>query len=101
MTRRKKVENDFPPGWDEERVRGVIEYYDNQSDDEAIAEAEAALEAEGQTLMMVPTALVPTIRELIERLEDEVDIREARKALKEAEAKGTIPLAEVKRELSL
>ena len=69
MTRRKKVENDFPPGWDEERVRGVIEYYDNQSDDEAIAEAEAeaALEAEGETLMMVPTELVPTIRKLIAR----------------------------------
>jgi len=39
--------------------------------------------------------------ELIERLEDEIDIREARKALKEAEAKGTIPLAEVKREFGL
>ena len=101
MTRRKKVENDFPPGWDEERVRGVIEYYDNQSDDEAIAEAEAALEAEGQTLMMVPTALVPTIRELIERLENEIDVSEAKKALKEAEAKGTIPLADVSREFDL
>ena len=39
--------------------------------------------------------------ELIEHLEDEVDVREARKALKEAEAKGTIPLAEVKNELGL
>jgi prevent-host-death family protein len=39
--------------------------------------------------------------ELIERLENEVDIREAKKALKEAEAKGTIPLADVKRELGL
>jgi hypothetical protein len=64
-TKRKKVRNEFPPGWDEERVRRVIDYYDNQSDEEAIAEAEAALEAEGQTLMMVPSELVPRIRELI------------------------------------
>lgn len=39
--------------------------------------------------------------ELIERLENEIDIREAEKALKEAEEKGTIPWQEVKRELGL
>lgn len=55
----------FPPGWNEDRVRRVIEYYDNQTDEEAIAEAEAAIEAEGQTLVMVPSELMPTIRALI------------------------------------
>ena len=39
--------------------------------------------------------------ELIERLEDEIDIREATKALKEAKAKGTVPWVDVKRELGL
>lgn len=39
--------------------------------------------------------------ELIERLENEIDVREAKKALKEAAAKGTIPWADVKRELGL
>ena len=39
--------------------------------------------------------------ELIERLEDEIDIREARKALTEAGKKGSIPWAEVKKELGL
>jgi hypothetical protein len=29
------------------------------------AEDEAALEAEGQTLMVIPTKLIPTVRELI------------------------------------
>ena len=43
---KKKVENQFPPGWDEARVKRVIDYYDNQSDEEAIAEADEALEAE-------------------------------------------------------
>jgi hypothetical protein len=99
MSPKKKAKNEFPPGWDEERVRKVIEYYDNQSDDEAIAEAEAALEAQGQTWMMVPTELVPIIRELIERVEDEIDIREARKAIKEADKKGSIPWDQLKKEL--
>ncbi|TAK36523.1 MAG: type II toxin-antitoxin system Phd/YefM family antitoxin [Chloroflexota bacterium] len=39
--------------------------------------------------------------ELIERLEDEVDIRDAEAALKEAEEKGTIPLEQLAKELGL
>jgi prevent-host-death family protein len=39
--------------------------------------------------------------ELIERLENEVDIREAEKALKEAREKGTIPLEALRKELGL
>jgi len=39
--------------------------------------------------------------ELIERLEDEIDIREARKALAEAREHGTIPWEDVKKELGL
>ncbi len=58
-------QQDFPPGWDAEKVKALAEYYDNQSDDEALAEDEAAFEAEGQTLMMVPNELVSTIRALI------------------------------------
>jgi hypothetical protein len=57
----------FPPGWDEARVRKVLAHYENQSEAEAVAEDEAAYEAEGQTVMIVPTDLVPAIRELISR----------------------------------
>jgi prevent-host-death family protein len=39
--------------------------------------------------------------ELIERLEDEIDIREAKKALREAKKKGTIPLEKVRKEFGL
>lgn len=35
--------NQFPPGWDEQRVRRVIDYYQTQSEDEAVAEDEAVL----------------------------------------------------------
>jgi hypothetical protein len=58
-------ENRFPPGWDEERVRKVLAHYEEQSEAEAVAEDEAAFEEPTQTVMEVPTALVPVIRELI------------------------------------
>ena len=55
----------FPPGWDEERVRRVLAHYEEQTEEEAVAEDEAALEDKSQTLMEVPNELVPTVRELI------------------------------------
>jgi hypothetical protein len=55
----------FPPGWDEERVRRVLEHYDQQSDDEALAEDEAAYESTTHTVMKVPIDLVPAVRELL------------------------------------
>jgi hypothetical protein len=55
----------FPPGWNAERVKNVIEHYEAQSEDEALAEDEAAYEMPGQTIMEVPTDIVPAVRELI------------------------------------
>lgn len=55
----------FPPGWDIQRVQKVLAHYETQSEDEAVAEDEAAFEAAGQTIMEVPTELVPAVRELI------------------------------------
>jgi hypothetical protein len=64
---RNAKSQDFPAGWDEKRVRKVLAHYENQTEDEAVAEDEAAFKAEGQTVMIVPTDLVPAIRELIAR----------------------------------
>lgn len=33
----------FPPGWGEERVRKVLGHYEEQTEEEAVAEDEAAL----------------------------------------------------------
>lgn len=55
----------FPPGWDEERVRRVLEHYDHQSDEEGVAEDEAAFESPTHTAMEVPVDLVPKVREMI------------------------------------
>jgi hypothetical protein len=55
----------FPPSWDDARVRDVLEHYEQQSDEEAVAEDEAAYESTTHTVMEVPVELVPEIRELI------------------------------------
>lgn len=57
----------FPPGWDEDRVRKVLAHYEEQTEDEAVAEDEAAFEDTSQTVMEVPNELVAEIRELIAR----------------------------------
>ena len=61
-----KKQNEFPPGWNEEKVQSVIAYYDQQTEDEAVAEAEDALQQkESSMLIEVPIELVPAVRELI------------------------------------
>ena len=62
-----KRKNRFPKGWDEARVRAVLEHYENQTEDEAVAEDEAAFRKRGQTVMVVPTPLVSAITRLITR----------------------------------
>ena len=57
--------NKFPPGWNDNRVRKVIEHYENQSENEAIAEDEAAYENSSFTVMDIPKDLVSKVRELI------------------------------------
>ena len=59
------TENRFPPGWDEGRVQKILARYETQSEAEAVAEDEAAFERSGQTVMEVPSELVPAVRELI------------------------------------
>ena len=57
----------FPKGWDEQRVKQLIAELDGRADEDWIAEDEAAYEAEGITMMAVPTELVPEVRALIAR----------------------------------
>lgn len=57
----------FPAGWDEDRVKRVLEHYESQSEAEAVAEDESAFESPVETMMSVPTELVPEVRELIAR----------------------------------
>jgi hypothetical protein len=58
-------ETSFPQGWDEERVKRVLDHYENQSEDEAVAEDEAVPDESATTLIEVPNELVPAVRDLI------------------------------------
>jgi hypothetical protein len=55
----------FPPGWHEDRVRRVLEHYEAQSDEEALAEDDVAYESTTHTAMEIPVDLVPQVRELL------------------------------------
>ena len=64
----RKADNEterISPGWDEDRVQSVISYYEQQTEDEAIAEDEAASQNEFSMLMEVFAELGPTVCEWI------------------------------------
>jgi hypothetical protein len=54
----------YPPGWNEARVRRVVDFYESQTDEEAAAEIDSVSK---RTTMEVPTQLVPAVRRLIGR----------------------------------
>ncbi len=51
----------FPKRWDEEGIKPALEHYENQSEDEAVAEDEAAWENTSRTFVEVPNELVPVV----------------------------------------
>jgi hypothetical protein len=55
----------YPKGWNRKRAEALAAHYDNQADDEAIAEAEAAYNSPGSTMMQIPIALVPAVQKLL------------------------------------
>jgi hypothetical protein len=61
----KAKRSKLPAGWDEARVRSVARHYEEQSEDEAVAEDEAAFAGQPTTVMKVPAKLVPAVRALI------------------------------------
>ena len=57
--------NRYPKGWDEERVKRVLDHYEDQAEEEAVAEDEAAWEDLSQTFIKVPNEMIPAVRELL------------------------------------
>ncbi len=60
-------ESRYPAGWDAERVKQLIDHDEGLSEDEQVAEDEAAMAAEqqGQAVIAVPDELLPEIRRLL------------------------------------
>jgi nanoRNase/pAp phosphatase (c-di-AMP/oligoRNAs hydrolase) len=61
----KNAPNRYPKGWNRQRVQAVIDHYENQTEDQAIAEDEAAYNDATATMMAVPIELVPKAQKLI------------------------------------
>jgi hypothetical protein len=57
-------QNNLPEGWDENKVQQVLTHYEQQNEDEALAEDDAGV-ASSATVMSVPHDLVSKVRELI------------------------------------
>jgi hypothetical protein len=60
-------QTNLPADWDEDRVRKVLNHYEEQTEEEATAEDEAAFTDKDQTFMEIPNDLLPEIRSLIAR----------------------------------
>ncbi len=59
--------NKFPSGWDEARVRRVLDYYEHQSDEAAAVEDDALFSNPKHTFMQIPVKLVPAVRRLLNK----------------------------------
>ena len=57
----------YPHGWDVARIKKVLDYYENQTDEEAAAEIEEAMNSPHLTAMQIPVNLVPAVRRLLAR----------------------------------
>ena len=59
-------ETRYPAGWDEARVQKLIAELDTRTDEEWVAADEAAAtDGEEQTVVTVPSKLMPEIRRLL------------------------------------
>lgn len=55
----------FPPAWNTARIKRVLKHYESQTEEESVTEDEATFEQPGQTVMEIPSDLVPAVRRLI------------------------------------
>ena len=61
-----KPKNEVPPGWDEQRVQGLLAELDNRTEEEWVAADEvAAADGDDQVVVTVPLALLPEVRRLL------------------------------------
>jgi hypothetical protein len=54
-----------PKNWNAEQIENVLAHYENQTEDEAVAEDELRFSSLSETVMEIPLELVPAVRELI------------------------------------
>jgi hypothetical protein len=63
--KRRKYSTKLPKGWTFEQIEKVREHYENQSEEEALAEDEALAEKDEEAFVIVPKKLVPEVKKMI------------------------------------
>jgi len=59
-------EQQFPTGWNEERVQKLLSELEARTDEEwAVADEAAAVDGEAQTVVTIPASLLPMVRQLL------------------------------------
>ncbi len=61
----KKPLNKYPKGWNAKKIKALMKHYEQQTEDEEVAEDEAAFNDPAQAVMLVPRALVPKVHKLL------------------------------------
>jgi hypothetical protein len=66
MKKRNKNNQRLPKGWTEAQIRALAKYHEEMTEDQQVAEIERAFASPAdETVLLVPTELVPEINKLI------------------------------------
>jgi len=57
--------NKYPKGWNKKKIDALIKHYEEQTEDEEVAEDEAAFNDPDQTVVLIPRALLPKVNKLL------------------------------------
>lgn len=59
-------ESKYPSGWNEDRVKRLIQHYESLTEEEQVAEDESSVsETPEQAVVTVPISLLPAVRQLL------------------------------------
>ena len=59
----------LPRGWNEKSIREIIDHYEKQTENEAVAEDEAAFSQEGYAIVPIPHEILPEVMLLLQDYE--------------------------------
>jgi hypothetical protein len=61
----KKKLNKYKKGWNKTKIAALIKHYEEQTEDEEVADDEAAFNDPEQTVVLVPRSLLPKVNQLL------------------------------------
>jgi hypothetical protein len=64
---KKQNRNIYPPGVDQKKIASIAKFYDEQSEDEMVAEIEAAAKNPDTVMVQIPRKRLPQVLKLIDK----------------------------------